>query len=237
MTTSNQTIYEISRDQIIKAALRKIGRLARGQSPDAQQLSDGQEALNAIIAEFSTMGMSLWSRTDYTIPLVAGQNSYTFGVGQALNIPFPLKINGIVLRANGGGVSNMFDIAKDDFQLLSPNSTGVPTNFTYQPMINKGVLTVWPTPDTAAVSTYSAVMTYIQPFQGFTSATETPYFPQEWQNALIYALAVSLAPEYQIPIIDRQQLVKEADIHLATALSAGQEDASFYFQVDRTRGG
>lgn len=237
MTTSNQTIYEISRDDIIKAALRKIGRLARGQTPDSNQIADAQLALNAIIAQFTTLGMALWARTDYTIPLVAGTNSYTFGVGQTINIPFPLRINSIVLRANGGGVSSMFDIAKDDFMLLSPNSTGVPVNFTYQPLINKGLLTVWPTPDAAVVSTYTAVMTYTQPFQGFTSTTETPYFPQEWQNALIYALAVSLAPEYQIPLLDRQQLSKEADNHLATALSAGVEEASFYFQVDRTRGG
>lgn len=237
MTTSNQTIFEISRDTIIKAALRKLGRLSRGQTPDAQQLADGQEALNAIVAEFTTLGMPLWARTDFTLPLVAGQNTYTLGVGQAVNTPFPLKVHEIVLRSNTGGVTNMFSVARDDFNILSTQSIGTPVNYTYQPFINYGVLKVWPTPDTSVISNYTCVITYQKPFQGFTSGTETPDFPQEWQNALIYALAVSLAPEYQIPLLDRQVLQKEADGHLATALSAGVEEASFYFQPDNMRGG
>lgn len=237
MTTSNQTIFEITRDQIIKAALRKLGRLARGQSPDAQQLTDGQEALNAIVAEFTTLGMPLWARTDFTLPMVAGQSTYTLGVGQAVNTPFPIRIHGIVLRNSFGGVISMFPVARDDFNLLNVTSTGTPVNYTYQPLINYGVLKVWPTPDATVVSEYTAVITYQKPFQGFTAGTETPDFPQEWQNALIYALAVSLAPEYQIPLLDRQQLQKEAEIHLNTALSGGVEEASFFFQPDNMRGG
>lgn len=236
MTTSNQTIFEISRDTIIKAALRKLGRLSRGQSPDAQQLADGQEALNAIVAEFTTLGMPLWARSDFTLPLVNGQNTYTFGVGQAVNIPFPLRIHGIVLRNSSGGVISMFPVARDDFNLLNVTSTGTPVNYTYQPLVNYGVLKLWPTPDASIVSQYSCVITYQRPFQGFTSAAETPDFPQEWQNALIYALAVSLAPEYQIPLMDRQILQKEADIHLTTALSAGVEEASYFFAPDNARG-
>jgi hypothetical protein len=68
------------------------------------------------------------------------------------------------------------------------------------------------------------------PFEGFVSSADTPYFPREWNNALIYGLSNLLAPEYGIPLNDRALMEKEAQKHLDIALDFGLENASLTFQ-------
>jgi hypothetical protein len=234
MATSSDTTYEITRNQIIEAAMRKCGRLAKGQSADSTDLSNGMLALNSIIAEYQTLGMALWARKDYSVTLVTGQRDYTIGDGQTINTPFPQKMQKVVLETvTGGSMREIFPVAYQDFRLLNTESTGVPTSYTYQPKINLGVLSLWPLPDSTSATAYTLQLTYQRPFEGFSAAGETPDFPQEWQNALIYNLAVSLAPEFGVPLEDRKLLMQEAEKHLNNALQGSAEEASFYFQIDR----
>lgn len=237
MATSGDTTYEITRNQIIEAAMRKCGRLAKGQSADSTDLTNGTLALNSIVAEFQTLGMPLWARQDYSVTLVAGQRDYTIGDGQTINTPFPLKMQKVVLETTtGGAMREIFPTAYQDFRLLNTESTGAPVSYTYQPKINVGILSLWPLPDATAAAAYVLQLTYQRPSEGFTAAGETPDFPQEWQNALIYNLAVGLAPEFGVPLEDRKLLIQEAEKHLNTALQGGAEEASFFFKPDRTRG-
>lgn len=234
MTTSNQTIYELDRDTIVKAAMRKVGALASGQTPSSQDYADAQVSLNALVAIFQKKhGMPLWAREDYTLTLVDGTASYTFGIGQTINIPFPLTVHGITLENSSGGKIDAIPVSKSEFDLLSTNASGTPNSYMYQPRVNYGVLSLWPTPDATAVSTYTCVITYQRPFEGFTASAETPDFPQEWQNALIYNLAYNLAPEYGLPKEDRLELKEAAKMYLEDAMDGSAENASLFFQVNR----
>jgi len=69
----------------------------------------------------------------------------------------------------------------------------------------------------------------MRPFDGFTASGNTPYFPREWNNALIYGVADLMAPEYGMPPTDRVLLKKEAKEHLDIALDFGMENASLTF--------
>lgn len=229
MTTSGQTLFELDRDDIIAAAMRKIGALAKGQTPDSEDLANGTMALNALIAEFQTKGMPLWKRYQYTLTFTA-TNTYTLGVGQTTNTPYPVKIDSAVLRRTGGSAQDMTQRSRDDFNLLNTSSTGNPVEYTYQPQINKGVLKVWPTPDATSISDSTMELTYRSPIEGFVSATDTADFPQEWQNALIYGLASLLAPEFGVPLQDRGTLRKEAEEHLATAEDWNFDGTSMFVQ-------
>lgn len=234
MTTSGQTILQLSRDDIVKAAMRKAGVLAKAQTPDAEDTLNATQALNNLVAEYRSLGMPLWARTAYSLTLVAAVNAYNFGVGQTENTPYPLRIHQAILQDN----TSMSDIDVNqlsiyDFDLLpsSPGtSQGVPVNFCYQPLVNRGVLKVWPTPDAITAANKTLIITYTRPFEYFVGLTDTPDFPEEWKNALIYGLAVLIADEYGLPLNDRSYLSKQSDMHLAVALSSGAEEASMYFQ-------
>jgi hypothetical protein len=236
MTTSNVTILELTRDQIINAALRKLVVLGEGQTASAAQILTAQEALNNLVAEYRTLGMSIWARKQQNITLVTGQKTYSMGVGQTINIPYPLKIYTANLLQPPAFDTKIIvnPIAFPDFELLPNGSIGVPVNYNYQPKINMGDFRVWPTPDAGVLPGTIIQITYQAPFQYFTAATDTPDFPEEWKNALVYGLAVLIADEMGVSLQIRQWLDSQAQKHLATALSAGTEEASFYIQRDWT---
>lgn len=231
MATSGFTLFELTRDQLISAALRKLGVLAKGQTADAEDLTNGAQALNAVVAKLQTLGMPLWARKEYTFTPVAGTATYEIGVGKTLATPFPLKMQQALLvdTVSGANIEMEIHSIYEYNTIYSTGSTGSPIQMFYQPLVNYGVITVWPTPDAAGITNKQIKIVYQRPFEDFVSGTDTPDFPQEWHQAVIYQLAVALAPEYGVPLSDRQLLMQEMQIYTAEATSFGTDEASLYF--------
>jgi hypothetical protein len=232
MTTSGITIADMQRDDIIHAALRKLGVMAAGQQPSSEELTDGVEALNNLVAQFQTMGMPLWAKKSTVVPMVASQSTYTIGIGKTNNFAFPLKIlQAWTEPVIGGGRQPLMELGIYDFNILPANQTanGTPSQFTYQPYINYGELRLWPTPDATTVANRVLTINYQAPFEIFNSSTDTSYFPREWNNALIYGLADLMSGEYGLPLNDRSQMSQLAQKHLNVALDFGLEEAPVTF--------
>jgi len=230
MTTSNQTIGELTRDSIIAAALRKIG-FAKGQTPDSFDLADAQVSLNAMLMSFQADGMPLWKLSKYTLTMTANTATYTIGVGQTINIPYALKLHQVLRVPTAASTPIPLEQKSIyDYNRLPTNNTGTPVSYAYTPYTNYGVLRIWPAPATTDVAQFTLDLWYQKPFDLFTTGTETIDFPQYWQEAVIYGLAVRLAPEYGVPLNDRQILQKEASFFYDKALSFGNEDASLFIQ-------
>lgn len=81
MSTSGIITFNRTRDQIIKAALRKCGIYAEGETPTAQQITDGAEDLNMMVKGWKALGINLWCYQEIAIFPVVGQASYSLGVG------------------------------------------------------------------------------------------------------------------------------------------------------------
>lgn len=234
MATSGVSANQLSRDQFIEAALRTIGVLALDQTPAATEYTNATVKLNALIGEFRTMGMSLWARAYYSFPVVASTASYNIGTGQTLNTPYPLHMLQ-AYRTNSTDDTDLdMEIIPDHNYNLLPTTDGTPIQLNYQPKVNIGVIRVWPTPSVADVTNGITInLVYTRPFEYFNDPSDTADFPEEWVSAIIYGLAVRIAPEYGIPLPDRQQLMKEYQMYLDSALSNGTEDGSLFFQPDR----
>lgn len=231
MATSGVTTNQLTRNQFIEAALRTLGVLALDQTLEATEYTNAVVKLNALIGEFRSKGLQIWERTTYTMTLVDGTSSYTIGSGQTLNTAYPLHILQAVRSDSTQGTRIPIDLISDyNFNLLPTNSSGVPIQLTYQPRVNVGTIKVWPTPDSYAASNVSITLTYLRPLEYFSASTDTADFPEEWVSAIIYNLAVRMAPEYGVPLEDRQLLIKEATSYLQTALDNSFEDASILFQ-------
>lgn len=233
MSTSGITYYQIDRNEIIKAALRKLGVLAKGQTPDASDYADAAVALNMLVAEFRTVGMPLWARKTYSFNPVEDVREYEIGVGKTFNTPYPLHLLQAYRQDSGNTTRiNMDIIPNYNLNTYPTSSGGTPIQVSYQPLNNYGKLTVWPTPDaTAATSTITIV--YQSPFEYFNASTDTMDFPEEWYNALVYGLAANLAPEWTVPLEDRSALRKEAKEHLDNAKDFNYEDGSLFLQPSR----
>ncbi len=230
MTTSSIYSYQLTRNQIIESALRKLGVLAEGQTPSTQNYTDGSMALNTVVSQLRAVGMPLWARSEYTFTPTTG--TYNIGIGQTLNTPFPVKMLQ-AFRSETNAKIPLEIVAREDFNILPTTSTGSPIKINYQPYINYGTISFWPTP--TATNTNPITLVYQRPYQYFTASGETMDFPEEWYNSIIYNLAVRLAPEWGVPLPDRQMLMQEAKMYTEDALMVGAEDASFYIMPERNR--
>lgn len=79
MTTSGSVNFAITRDDIIKAALRKIGVLEGGEVPSADDTTDAALALNMMLKARSTRGFPLWAQQQATLFLQQGVHRYLLG--------------------------------------------------------------------------------------------------------------------------------------------------------------
>lgn len=235
MTTSGVTTFNVTRDQLITGALRMIGVIAQGETPSSTQVSEAAEALNMMVKAYEADGMPLWGLTEYAVPMTAGVNSYNIGIGKTINIPKPLK----VIQAWNRDTSSNVDIpmrilTRQEYNILGNKATtGNPIQIYYEPLLDYGVLHLFPTPASADVSNHRIYIVYQRPFQDFVNTGDTPDFPQEWLEALKYGLAARLAPEYGVPLEQRQFLNREAGDLKLVALGFGTEEGSIYFQADK----
>jgi hypothetical protein len=233
MSTSGETENQLTRNEYIEAATRKLGVVADGQTLSATNYTNGMYAFNALIGEFRGLGMPLWARYSYSFSPTNGTSSYSIGISQTLNTPYPLKMLQAYRSDSGASTRIPIEIVSDyNFNLYPSNSSGFPIQLSYQPKVNLGTIKLWPTPDaTAATSTITIV--YQRPTEYMSTSTDTLDVPEEWTNAIIYNLATRLAPEWGVPLPDRDHLKKEAKEMLDRALEFGQEDGSLFFQPMR----
>lgn len=226
MTVSAVTSWELTRDDIIKSALRKCGVLAKGQTPATEDYNDSAVALNALIQTLSTEGMPLWKRTTVNTTIVAAQQTYTVS-----NV---WKLAQIILADITGGTQiELTNKSLYDLNRLPDTSTGDPVHYSYTPGLENGTVTVWPIPTATTAANKTLQIVYQKEFFSFNASTDTPDFPVYWTEALIYGLAKSIAPEYGVPLEDRKMLEVEFSKAKAAAEGYGDEDGSWFFQPER----
>ena len=233
MATSGSYDFTITRDQIIAGALRLLGVIGQGDTPDAAQLSDCSEALNLLIKAWEAEGLPLWSIKIQAIPVAASTTSYTIGVGQTINVAKPLKVYQAYYRNATSNVDiPMTSLSQQEYNMLGNKSTlGTPVQFYYENLRDYGKLYLFPTPSAADVGN-NVYITYQCPFEDFDSGTNNPDIPQEFYRALKYGLAADLVFEFGYPSEDRRDLINMAERYKQQAFMFNQEEESLTFQVN-----
>lgn len=241
MALSDSFNYVTTRDDIIKRALRIIGALGTGETPDAAAVTEAAQALNDIFKEWQADGHLLWRRGTTVLAATASDGEYTVGDGANFDAAAPYKLLD-VYRRTGTGTSildvPLLQYTKQQYDAI-PNKaqTGTPIAWFFAPApastgIEVGTLYVWPVPDSTFVTTNSGkfVISYTATLQDFDSSTDNPDIPKFMINALVWALAEQLAYEYGVPLADRAQITKKAQTHKAVAFSFDQEEGSLFLR-------
>lgn len=76
MASSGSSDFTVTRDQIIKSAYRKIGAIRATQTPSAQLIIDGAEALNALVKHWQGRGLHVWTVNEATLFPEPNQQQY-----------------------------------------------------------------------------------------------------------------------------------------------------------------
>ena len=237
MALSASTNFTVTRDDIITRALRIVGAIGQGETPEVQAVTDAALVLNMIVKERQADGMQLWKVQTSSFPMVNGTATYNIGIGSTVNQTAPLKVIQTWVRTtatNADSPTNL--ITKQEYDRYGNKATtGTPAMIYYKPpgpnvteMI--GTFSLYPVPDANAASTSTFFFTGVSPIQDFDASTDNPDFPSYYFNTLTWLLASEIAYEYGIGLQERGQIKKEADSHLQQALSFDQEEGSFFVQ-------
>lgn len=111
---------------------------------------------------------------------------------------------------------------------LNTSSSGLVTQWYYQPKREHGSFFTWLTPDNV---NYSLEITYLRSFEDFDTQGDEPDVPQEWYLALIYNLALAVASVYgKLQKIAAVQPL--AALYLSEARSFDNGMGSYYFYAN-----
>lgn len=181
---------------LINRSFRLIGVLAAGETPSAQEQTDAFNTLNDMISDWSNQSLFITSILRESFPTVAGQGTYTMGVGGNFNTVRPQSIENclIVAQATPETELPMTIINKDQYAgiIVKSVTSSIPL-FLYPdygfPFAN---LNIWPVPSVVT----NLILYSWKPLASFVTVNDTVALPTGYQRALIYNLALELAPEY-----------------------------------------
>ncbi len=79
MATSGSTDFSINRDDIITFALKKLGRIAEGDTPNTDQVLDAAFELNMMVKHWQAPGLNLWAVKKGFLFLEKDTSEYNLG--------------------------------------------------------------------------------------------------------------------------------------------------------------
>ncbi len=176
-------------NQVITAAYRKNGI----KNPNASQLADGLLDLQNMLSSWSAEGLTVPFYSSENFTLTVGQAVYTIGTGGDFDTARPLKIVNAYIRINGYDYYVDSNMTKSEYHTVTSKTNETrPTRFYYDPQYPLGRIRFNYEPDSA----YDFHMTSEKPFVSPSALTDTFSIPLEVNRAIIYNLAIELAPDY-----------------------------------------
>jgi hypothetical protein len=199
--------WRMTRDSIITAALRKVGAVASGATPTSAQLSDGSDALNALVKGWQSLGVRLWTVEWNTQRVAEGKVNY--GLDPILDIQKAF------VRRDGTDYPVDIKMIVDYFDIPNKDDPGMAQVIALKQDAAFPEMYVYPAPDN---STDVLHFLQVRKLTDLDDGEEYPDFPSQWIQPLIWNLASELAPEFGLPLDLRQDLLGRATGYLEIAM-------------------
>jgi hypothetical protein len=176
---------------IVNRALRINGVIASLDSGDAQDVNDAFTSLNMMIEQWSLEDLMCYYIKSNTFSTAVGSSSYTIGVGGDCDTDRPIVIKSAFCRDTSD--APLAIITDTDYQNI-PDKTqqGLPNYLYYQPVQPLGVIYLYPVPD----AIYTISVSQLTQLTKFSELRHELTLPPGYLKALIWNLAIEIAPEY-----------------------------------------
>jgi len=232
MATSGIYTFTVTRDEIIKAALRSLGAFGKGASLDTEDQTNGQEALNLILKNWSDKGLPIWAVQRVTIPMLSGVGSYTIGPsGTAPLLYKPKRLLSAYLRNNTANTdTDIRIISRQEYDVLGNKSSESTVNqIYYDDQLPLGTIFTYGVPSDSSTTLYVSVQ---RPIQDVTSSIDNFDLPQDWFRPLKWALVEELALEYGANEQKVAYIMQKAGFLREEVFNWTEEEPSVFFTVD-----
>ena len=232
MATSGTTSFNLDIDELIQEAYERIGI---DGSRSGYQLRSARRSINLLLSEWDNRGVHLWKVQKATVPLVLGQDQYSYSSDPTY---FPNNIND-VLEAyvrNNTVTTNPVDISLSKIDRSAyaalPNklSQGTPSQYYVQRTVNPSIF-LYQTAgsnysNASNPSNFQFIFYYLARIEDAGTYTNTPdvvfRFLPALNSGLAYYLSVKHAPER----IEALRILYEDDLQRAL-LEDGQRTSLF----------
>lgn len=217
MATSGSDDFNVTAQQIIDFALKKLRVVAANSTPTALQAEGAKLELNMMLKTWMKHE-NLWRLEEESVTPVANTASYT------LTTQKPHRVVSARWRSSSSTDQEMILLTRDEyFNLPTKTATGLPTQYYVDYQRAVPVLYVWPVP--ATVTTETIQLTCFRRFEDIDSLDDDLDVRQEHFEGVGYNLAKRLGITYgRAGTPTYAGIVQEADLFLETLLDEDRED-------------
>lgn len=181
--------------EIITKALQKIGAVTKSETISADDAADALSSLNAMISSWSLDSLLVYASILESFTLTAGDSSYTIGSTGDFNTSRPTEILSAYIRDNTTD-TGLNIITEEEYDTISVKSfSGKPSLICYTPSYPLGTIKLDKLPD----QTYTLFLLSKKPFSSYALSDDVT-LPPGFERAIVYNLALELAPEYGQPL-------------------------------------
>lgn len=181
---------------LITTALRKVGALAAGESLESSEASDGLAELNRMLDSWSNENLMIYAVVEEEFALTASKASYTMGSSGDFNTTRPVEIVKAGLRDLDSPVNEypvtIYTVEQWSDIVAKTTDSTYPWAIYPENTYPLETINVYPVPTT----NYKLVLYSLKPLSSFSALTTVASFAPGYEDAVIYNLAVRLAPEY-----------------------------------------
>lgn len=182
---------------MIKRSMRLVGALGAGETLTDDEQTDGLNALNRLVESFSIQRLLIYRIQIESFTWNSGQTTQTIGSGGDFDTDRPERINKAWQRLSDIDYPiTLLDSVQYAHLTDKTTSTNVVDRIYYEPSYPLGTLYAYPVPS-EPVSIY--LQTWVS-IQSFPNASTAIALPAGYEDAIVFNLAMALAPEYQRPI-------------------------------------
>lgn len=209
MTTSGTYNFDPSLGEMVLYAYNLIG--IRNTSITQEHMEAARMASNMVLANWSNKGVNLWTVDLQTVPLVAGQATYTVPQNTVVMLDAYITVD----NGNSQPIDRLIlPISRTEYASY-PNKEqeGFPTVYWQDRLIN-GNVTLWPVPD----GNSAQYLKYYRAVQlqdvAFTNG-QTIEIPYLWMDAFADALSYRLARVWNPQMAPALKLVADESYNVA----------------------
>lgn len=226
MALSGSVDFSINARELITQTLRKMTVLGVTQALDADEAEAVRIELNTMLKGWQRSGPHLWKKTEGSVTMTNAAASYDLTA--TLN---PLRILSMRYRDTASRDLPMRLFTREDyFNLPLKTSSGIPTQYYFDPQRGAPTLYVWPVK--ATITTETLRVTYQKRIDDIDDLSNDIDIPQEHFDVLMYALAERLLDDYGIEGETAQRIMLRSQSLLQSAMDWERED-EIIFQMDR----
>lgn len=182
---------------LINSALRKLGLLGVGETPNATESAECLTVLNQLLGSLNAEPGLIWAEQAITKAITAGTASMTIGAAGTWVATRPIRI----ISAQWIDGTTVYDVTPnvplDEFLRLSKvATTGFPTILNYEANVASGTLQWYPTPSENGTM---KLVVWV-PLPSTVALTDDLVLPPGYERMIAYELGEDLSLDYEVTL-------------------------------------